>query len=363
MWSSFNQYTGLTPNRFDAAWNNTYENILNEIATAKVNSAADGFAHFEAVFLTIEAISLMAATDVWDAIPYSDALKGIESTNPTYDSQESIYGVIMSNLSSALSKFNGASGAVVPGNEDVYYGGDIDLWKKAVSAIQARAMLHQGDLAGARTAAENSFESSADNLTFQYPDANVAGQWYRFNRDRTGDLEFHPTMRAIMQGLNDTARLAMMDQTFVTSHPYLVPNFLQEIISYREMQFIIAEVDVRSGGTEAGYQAYLNGIKASFERLGLSDADYEAYVAQENIAPGAGNLTLEDVMTQKYIGLFLDPEVYNDYRRTNIPDLVPVSGTNVPVRWDYSSTEYLFNSNSPAEGSVNIYTDRVGWNR
>ena len=68
-------------------------------------------------------------------------------------------------------------------------------------------------------------------------------------------------------------------------------------------------------------------------------------------------------MTQKYIGMFLQPEVYSDYRRTNIPDLQPVSGANVIVRWDYPATENLFNSNAPAAGSVNVYADRVGWNR
>ena len=29
-WVAFNQYTGLTPNRFDDAWQNIYENILPE---------------------------------------------------------------------------------------------------------------------------------------------------------------------------------------------------------------------------------------------------------------------------------------------------------------------------------------------
>lgn len=367
-WQSFNQYTGLTPNRFDAAWSNVYENVLNEVKIAKVSTAENGYAHYGAVLDIIEAFTLMAATDVWDDMPYSDALKGVGSITPTYDTQASIYTAINSLLDNALTTLDGPAGSLVPGGEDVLYGGDIELWKKAARAIKARGLLHNKDYAGAAALAGQSFANGSENLAYQYPDANAAGQWYRFNRDRTGDLEFHPTMRALLEGLNDVNRLSAMDQTFITDHTYLVPNFLQELITYREMQFIIAEADVRAGGgTAEGHAAYLAGIKASFDRLGLiSDDDetaYTTYIAQADIDPGMGNLTLEHVMTQKYIALFLQPEAFSDWRRTNIPALTPVSGTTVPVRWDYSSDEYLFNSNSPAEGSVSIYTDRVGWNK
>lgn len=362
-WQSFNQYTGLTPNRFDAAWTNVYENILNEIVIAKASSVENGYGHYEAVLKIIEAFTLMAATDVWDSMPYSEALKGVEVFSPTYDSQESIYAAINQLLDEALAALDGQAGALAPGGEDVFYGGNVDLWKKAANAIKARGLLHNKDYSGAAAAAAAAFADASENMAYQYPDINAAGQWFRFNRDRTGDLEFHPTMRALMEGLNDSNRLAKMDQTFVTDHTYLVANFLQEMITYREMQFIIAEADVRatSGGTAAGHAAYLAGIQASFERLGVEG--YEDYVAQSDVDPGVGNLTLEQVMTQKYIAMFLQPEAYSDWRRTEIPALSPVSGSAIPVRWDYSLNEYLFNANAPAEGSVSIYNDRVGWNK
>jgi len=86
------------------------------------------------------------------------------------------------------------------------------------------------------------------------------------------------------------------------------------------------------------------------------------YISDPAVSPGADNLTLEHIMQQKYIGLFAQPEIYNDYRRTNIPDLIPVRSFSIPVRWDYPSTEYSYNSNL-IEGSVDIFRDRVGWNR
>lgn len=359
-WVSFNQYTGLTPNRLDAAWTNTYENVLNEVKIAQRSAVADDLNHYKAVLDVTEAFTLMMATDVWDDIPYTQALQGIENTNPTFDSQESIYSSVMSLLDGGIAAFGGASGPVTPGSDDVFYGGNVANWTKAAYAIKARGLLHLDDYAGAMAAAQSAFTSAAENLAFQYPDANAAGQWYRFNRDRTGDLEFHPTLRGIMTNLNDTMRLAEIDQTFITDHTYMVPDFLQELITYREIQFIIAECAFRNGNAAAAHEAYLNGIEASFARMGAGG--YADYVAQADVDPGEGNLTLEHIMIQKYIAMFLQPETYSDYRRTNIPDLVPVSGSIVPVRWDYPSDEYLFNTNL-TEGAIDFYNDRVWWNR
>ncbi len=362
-WTSFNQYSGLTPNRFDAAWQNVYENVLNEIQIAKAASLADGNNHYLGILNIMEAYTLMISTDVWDNMPYSDAFKGLESTNPSYDTQDAIYASVSRLLDEGITLLQGAPGPVSPGNDDVFFGGDAAAWILAARATKARGKLHLGDYSGAMSDAMASFGSAADNWQFQYPDANAAAGWYRFNRDRTGDLEFHPTMRGIMTAADDTLRLAVMDQIFDPSHTYLTADYTLEMISYREMQFLIAECDyqVNGGLTDDGYAAMLNGVKASFARLGLSEADFDAYAASGNLPASAGETTFEQLMTQKYIAMFLQPEVYSDWRRTDIPELSPTSGSIIPVRWHYSSDEYLFNSNSPSETEVDIYNDKVGW--
>lgn len=362
-WSSFNQYSGLVPNRFDADWANIYENILNEIELARATAVENDYKHYQGVLDIMEAYTIMMATDVWDDMPYTDALKGVDAINPTFDTQAQIYAAAYALLDQGQAALAGPIGTLSIGSDDVFYGGDIDSWVRAAQAIRARAFMKDKNYNGAMSEAMASFDDASQNLAFTYPDASNAGPWYRFNDGRTGDFEFHPTMRGLMTDLNDMDRLNVMDGTFITSHPYLKPDFLQEMVTFREMQFIIAEADVRAGGTQTGYDAYLAGIKASFTRLGLGDAEYDAYVAQADINPGVGNLTLETVMTQKYIAMYLQPEVYSDWRRTGIPALTPVSGSTIPVRWNYALNEYLFNSNSPAETEIDIYTDKVGWNR
>ena len=135
------------------------------------------------------------------------------------------------------------------------------------------------------------------------------------------------------------------------------------MISYREVQFIIAECLARTNGNETAIEtAYLNGIKASFIETGLTEADFDSYVAQAEINPGGSNLDLEDhILTQKYIGLFIQPDVFNDVRRNDFPVLTPTSGSQIPVRWNYSADELLFNSNAPEDGATTLFSPRVGW--
>lgn len=360
-WSSFNQYSGLTPNRFDDAWQNIYENVLNEIRIAKDNATADGSNHYLGILKIMEAFAWMTAADMWDNIPFNEALQGEANFSPAYDDQSTIINAAYTMIDEGITLLNGPAGAVSPGGEDVFYGGNTAAWVAAGNALKARGLLHDGDYPKAMDLAMNAFASAADNWGFQYPNANAAGQWYRFNRDRTGDLEFNPQFGAMLMETNDTNRMNLMNPIFTTDHPYMVADFFQELVTYREMQFIVAECAMRGGDNATAHAAYLNGIKASFDRLGA--AGYDDYVAQSSVDPGAAGLTLEMIMKQKYVAMFLQPEAYSDWRRSGIPALSPTSGSSIPVRWDYSSTEYLFNSNSPAVGTVNIFTDKVGWNR
>ncbi len=362
--TSFNGYTGLTPNRFDAAWQNTYEHILNELRIANASAIENGYGHYQGVINIMTAYTLMQATDVWDDMPYSEALQGVGNTNPKYDTQADIYKEIFRLLDESITLLGGAAGELIPRSEDVFYGGNIASWILAAHAIKARGFLHQANYAGALTEAQAAFTSRADNMSFQY-EAGKPAPWYRFNEGREGDIEFHPTMRDFMTALNDSDRLGVMDQTFnAGDHPYMIEGQNQQLISYREIKFIEAEALQRTGGGSAELRkAYLAGIAASFKELGLDTATYDTYVAQTAVDAGEENITLDDIMMQKYFALFLQPETYNDWRRTNIPALTPVSGSDIPVRWHYSTDEYLFNANSPREEDVNIFKDRVGWNR
>ncbi len=359
-WESFNRYD-IQPVRYNQSWQQIYENAFLELKIVTQKSVDGGLNHYLGIAKTMEAFIMMMSSDVWGDIPYTEAGLGDENQNPAYDDQATvIYPAIRTLLTDALDLFEQDPGFASPGSDDVIYGGDIDSWKLAAHGILARYYLHLGDNANALAEAKLSLTSRADNMAYKYPGAGNDAPWFGFNDVRQGDIEFHPTMGAIMTGLNDTDRLAVMNPTFDGDHPYLTADQRVDLLSYREMQFVIAETS--TDATEQ-YTAYLNGIRASFEELGLGDAEYNAYVAQAAVAPGAGNLTMEQIMTQKYIGMFVQPEAFSDWRRTGIPSLTAVpesTSTVIPRRWFYPENEYLFNESAPARDSDLLF-QRVDW--
>lgn len=344
-WESFNKYE-IQPVRFNGSWTQMYENVLVELRVINQKATDQGLNHYLGIGKTLEAYFLMMTTDVFGDIPYSEAGLGDANLNPVYEDQATvIMPAIKTLLDDALVLFDSGAGEISPGSDDVLYGGSVDSWKLAIHGMLARYYLRLGDTSNALAEAKQSFSSSADNLGFDYPGGGNDSPWYGFNDVREGDIEFHPTMKAILTGLNDTDRLGVMDQTFNASNTYLTATKRVNLITYRELQFVIAET---STDPAEQYTAYLNGIKASFEELGLGDSEYNTYVGQANIGVGQGNLTQEDIMTQKYIALFVEPEAFIDWRRTGIPSLTPVAGSAVARRWFYPENEYLFNENAPA---------------
>ncbi|MDJ0646005.1 MAG: SusD/RagB family nutrient-binding outer membrane lipoprotein [Flavobacteriaceae bacterium] len=359
-WESFNRYD-IQPVRYNQSWGQMYENVFVELRVITEKATDGGLNHYLGIAKVTEAYALMMSSDVWGDIPYTEAGLGDANNNPAYDDHATvIMPAIRTLLTDALALFDGAPGSITPGSDDVLYGGDVDAWKLAAHGLLARYYLRLGDNANALAEAKMSLGSRADNMGFDYPGAGNDAPWFGFNDVRQGDIEFHPTMRGIMSGLNDTDRLGVLDNTFDGSHPYLTADQRQDILTYREMQFVIAETS-----TDAAEQhtAYLNGIRASFEEFGLGDAEYNSYVGQATIDPGAGNLTMEQIMTQKYIALFVQPEANVDWRRTGIPAITPpadATSTVVARRWFYPENEYLFNENAPARNS-NLLFERVDW--
>jgi len=74
------------------------------------------------------------------------------------------------------------------------------------------------------------------------------------------------------------------------------------------------------------------------------------------------SVTMDDIMTEKYISMNTSPEAFNDWRRTGIPALTPITGAEVPRRLPYSEAEQFANGNIPSPAQISIF-DRVWWDQ
>ena len=170
-WSSFNNYSGLTPNRF-----NKYE--ITVVEGPRRGEAHDGFRHFVNVGIgkVVKAFSFMIMTDLWGDIPYSEAAVLYPNAadaelilNPSFDSRASIYTEVFTLLNEANILLSGPNGGLAVGSDDVIYGGNTAKWLKAIKAIEARGHLHQGNDSQALAAAKASFASPDDNMSYTFP--------------------------------------------------------------------------------------------------------------------------------------------------------------------------------------------------
>ncbi|MEZ4956407.1 MAG: SusD/RagB family nutrient-binding outer membrane lipoprotein [Saprospiraceae bacterium] len=355
----FHNY-GIIGSDCDAAWSNIFTGTLQSNRRLIQQAEEKGFNHFAGVGKALEAFTMMAATDFWGDLPYSDALRFDEVAvySPTFDSQQSIYEALFALIDEARGALQKDDGGF-PLAGDLFYGGDASKWVKFLNVLEARGRLHLSKINGdaAYTAAlaaldKGGFANRSEGFAFSYGSgATENAPMFQFIQQR-GDTETGAAYVALLQQFNDP-RLTTYGQP-VVGHPIFVPNQLQQMLSYTEQEFIRAEANLMLGNKTEAYTAYLAGIRSSFAEAALSSnqdtvqARYDEYVAQSTVGVGESNLTLKNIITQKYLALLAEPEVFNDWRRTGYPELTPNVGSQIPRRLPYAQTEVFSNDNLDA---------------
>ena len=352
----------IFPSDLNTLWENVYNFILPDIIELEKVSTANQSVQFAGIAKVLKAYALLVLASHFNDVPYSQAAQGTAQLQPDYDSQQSIYNEIQNLLTNAQTNFDSPPAVIVPGNEDLIFRGNIDRWVRFKNALAARAYLHLADMNSAnyQTAlnqlAMGGLTSLADNSKVEFfTTSGESNPWYQYNEQRQ-DIMVGDSYVALLQSLNDP-REAWYGVTLNQNHPYFTRNRPVLLFSYTEQKFIEAECRMRTeGATAATHQAYLDAVAASFDHLGLS-ADYAAYVGQAAVDPGQANMTMNEIMTQKYIAMFTDPEVFADWRRTGIPSLTPNTGVEIPRRLPYPQNEIDLNPNTP---NVTIF-ESVWW--
>jgi hypothetical protein len=136
-----------------------------------------------------------------------------------------------------------------------------------------------------------------------------------------------------------------------------------EFITFDEQLFASAEMVLRNGGTVAAAEVfYQAGIRANMTKLGVRDADITTYVANNGTLPVGVDAAITQIATQEYLALYLNPEAWTLWRRTNAPALTPIAGQAVPRRFLYPQTEYSYNKTN-VPGSVTLVSPKIFWDK
>jgi hypothetical protein len=120
-------------------------------------------------------------------------------------------------------------------------------------------------------------------------------------------------------------------------------SFRQPELTYAETQLIAAEATWQLNCAGCLPSAV---IPAAQPFLDAARTDRHYGSATFGSAPGTLPASLQNIIEEKYVALFLNPEVWSDWKRTCLPSLAPPPGTvGIPGRLGYGQNE--INTNNP----------------
>jgi hypothetical protein len=330
----------------------------------------------------LQAYTFLAATDIWGRIPYTEATLGAENRKPVYDTQESIYTAMLSQLDDAVTDLQKENISTTDG-EDYIYGGDPDAWILAAYSLKARYANRlsnidpTGSAADALAAAANGFASMEDDFTFDNwsDDLGHENTWYQEENERRHH-SLSVTFYDILDGLNDPRIPLFITQVngeYVpaqngtseedqagTIYSKISDNVIfatapLPIMTYAELKFIEAECHLRKASPDpaAALAAYKDGLDAALAQAGVETAEADVYKAQPEVLPtDAADLTTEMIYTQKYIHLwpYGSVEAFAEWRRTGYPALT--NPFEAPRRFPYPQNEISGNADNVPDVTV-----------
>lgn len=379
----------ITEGDINTAWSNMYRGSMNAcldvIALTEENSP-----HMSGVAKVVLALTLGNVTDVWGDVPWTEALQGSDNLTPAYDNQEFIYTEIQRLLDEAIVELSAAESAESPSaNNDRFYGGNLDNWIAAAYTAKAKYYNNLSEVNASQSASDalnaidNGFTSVDQDMAFDFVSTqngqNPIGAF--FTVQRVGDAsmgEFYvnelmgdPRL-TILVGQDGSGNYTGAPAGSAESASGLgtfystlsAPTF---VLTYAEAKFIEAEAALRANNLTRAQTAFEEGIQASMDQYGVDPVAAANYITANGTLSGNA---LEDIITEKYISLFLNPQVWTDWRRTGFPNISPaannVTNNEIPVKFPYPQQERTYNGanvNAASGGQPQAIDINVWWDQ
>jgi Starch-binding associating with outer membrane len=366
----------------DNAWNSMYNTVFSDLSLLLGKATATNSPHYTAVGKTMTAMALASIVDLYNDVPFSEAIQGQANLTPKYDAAATLYTKIQSLLDEAYTDASAATSVLKPGTDDLIYAGNMTKWKEAIKSLKARYALRLSKLdaaayTNALTHLATGISANANDAAVVFGTASGEGNpWAQFQASRAGDLAMSATFIDMLNTLSDPRRAVFATQVggvYKGAKPgepvpassvsslgsaYAATSSPIPMITYAETKFIEAEAAFKTNDKVRAATAHNNAVKASLAKFNLTDAAYVTANASETDV----TITLEKIMQQKYIALYTQIEVFNDWRRTGLPALLPARGqAAIARRFPYAQNERLYNNANYKTGVTQF--DRVFWDK
>lgn len=383
-------------------YSTTWESIYNTMADLHdLIQVADSLGAYQhaGTGRIMMAMNLSLINSIWGSVPYKQALTG-DFVQPQFDADGDVYASSLALVNEGIASLEQADPRILlDEDKDLIYHGNADAWIKMGYALKAR-LLNQVtktadyDPAAVLTTLTSAFTSNGDDA--QLTQFQSRSPWNQAAYNNTvllldGWLSAHfvNALNGHTFGVFDPRLPLITDTTKFGDYRgtvngagrvgtgtddeecYLSLNGFYSkggapllLITYAECKFIEAEAAFRAGNKPAAYAAYMDGIQAHMDKVGVSTADRDSYMSNPVVAVGEDNITLDLIMKEKYVAMFLNPESWVDARRFNYQytDFNMPENAVLPEfirRVAYPNTEVSRNGgNIPSVGSL---ADRLWW--
>ncbi|WKN43172.1 SusD/RagB family nutrient-binding outer membrane lipoprotein [Tunicatimonas pelagia] len=366
----------------DGMWQRMYHNSLNTVNTVIEKAEEQNTPHYQGIAEVLMATGVGNFTDAFGSIPYSTAFEGDEGNfTPSYDEQEALYTTTLPQLlDEAIANLSAdESPGGSPGNDDLIFDGNLELWIKAANSLRLRYTFQQGKrnpaaYEEALALIPSAISSNAEDYEMTFgTSATEPNPQYQFTQRRSGNMRMDDYFVSTFSE-NDTRRPFLVDgeNGFEFSGYYTSINSPVVLMSYVEVKFIEAEAHLAKATPDvaAAKVALDEAIMASFLKITSAPVP-EAYQAELDANWAAATDKLEVLINEKYIACYSQSLIsWNDYRRTGYPELETVpNGVNafnsngeVPRRLPYPQEERLLNPNNIPTSTPNLQ-DRFWWDQ
>jgi hypothetical protein len=406
---NFDSYN-LTSTDLNTDYNQLYTGALNDLQLILDKTQVSQDWNYNLMATVMKVYTYEVLVDMYDQVPYSDALQGAANLQPVFNNGDSIYKALLSSLDTALNQDFTASTNTTPGAEDYLFGGDMSRWKEFANTLKLKMYLRMVNAKPAESEAGINALYNA-NAAFLTEDAAIS-QWtvtpnkqnpfyaeniYALNTP--SNLKASVTFISWLKVNNDprivsyfgtTSPIGIDQGNYLSTNPVYktATTFVQhatdpvQFISAPESYFMQAEARERYYAGDQAQALYNSGVQAAFDFYGF---DASAFITPGGAYayPVAGTLDdkIDAIITQKWACLpgSHSLEAWFERNRTGFPDSSPVYSTDIsyvpgqfvvsatstigqayPKRIVFPDNERSRNKNTPAQVPI---TTPVWWGK
>ena len=144
-----NQYNttanyNVTVSSYNNFWTNAYSNTLEDIKIMLAQAEEQEAWNYWLMGTVLKAYNYHILADLYEELPYTEALDAVNFPNPHYDSSQSVvYPAILEMLDAAIAKQSDAKAYSCPKitTQDYFFNGNVDKWVAFAKSLKLKVLM------------------------------------------------------------------------------------------------------------------------------------------------------------------------------------------------------------------------------